>query len=628
MARVLGDRITLSLALMLVVGGSFYLWTAATTYPLSLASNLPNDYYNELAKALLHLHLAIAIAPPGLLHLPDPYEPSQNAPYQSLYHDLSLYHGKLYLDWGPAPVVVLLVPLQLVSLSASPSLTVALLAIVGLAFALGTLRVLLRHFDSLPLWMGTLAAAVLVCSTAIPFLLRRPAVYEEAIAGGFCFAMAGVYVAVRTIAKRDASCGALALMSLCFGLAAGSRPTLVALGLLLVPVYLVLRTTRPHKPLLLALAAPFGMCLLLLLAYNVVRFGNPLEVGQSYNLAGYNPRTVHLSSPSFIVPNLWYYLISPPRPTILFPFLVLAPPPFTYPLPNPAGFGAYGAPEITGGLLVMTPLLLFALALPWLLRRRRQLVEPVTSPLLIAAGAGLLVLLFLSYEFYGSTERYEVDFAGVFLLAALAGWFALSNGAPSWRRKAIRILGATLAVWGCFTGIAISFTGYYELLRAAHPGTWRSLEEATSPISTAIAAVAGHPVLARVEAPYLSQVSPVRLTTIGAGINSFSLPSGYSASLTIVSPDRRTAAVVANLQMGPALHKGAALSVLVHDASSAPHGFSVLHNGPARVPVELNRGLNRVVLTAAASAINPPNPTVTADNFLLVVSDLTLAAHY
>jgi hypothetical protein len=628
MAGVLGDRVTLSLALMLVIGAGFYLWTAATSYPFSLASNLTNDYYNELAKAFLHLHLAIAVAPPGLTHLPNPYEPSQNAGYQGPYHDLALYHGKLYLVWGPAPVVVLLVPLQLLGLSASPSLTVAVFAIVGLAFALATLRVLLRQFDSLPLWMGILAAATLVCSTTIPFLLRRPAVYEEAIAGGFCFAMAGVYIAVRAIARRSASFGALALMSLCFGLAAGSRPPLIALGLLLVPVYLVLRTKRNDKRLLLALAGPFGICVLLLLAYNVARFGNPLEVGQSYNLAGYNPRTVHLSSASFIVPNLWYYLISPPRPTILFPFLALAPPPFTYPLPTPAGFGAYGSPEITGGLLVMTPLLLFAFALPWLRRRRRQLVEPVAGPLLIAAGAGLLVLLFLSYEFYGSTERYEVDFAGVFLLAALAGWFALSSGAPSWRRKAIRILGAALAVWGCFTGIAISFTGYSELLRVEHPGTWTSLENATSPISTVIAEVAGRPVLARVEAPFLSRISPVRLTTIGAGINSFWFPVDSSADLTIVSPDRRVAAIVANLEIGPALRQGAALLLLIHDASSGLHEFRVLHNGRTRIPVQLNRGLNRVDLTPVATAINPPNPNVAGSNQLLIVSSMGLDPHY
>jgi hypothetical protein len=367
---------------------------------------------------------------------------------------------------------------------------------------------------------------------------------------------------------------------------------------------------------------------LLLLLYNVARFGNPLEVGQSYALSGVNPKTAHLSSAAFILPNLWYYGLSPPRPTILFPFLALGPPPSTYPLTYPAGYGLI--PEVTGGLLAMTPLLLFAFALPWLRRRSPQLVEPIASPLLIASVAGVLALLFLSYEFFGTTERYEADFAAVFLLTAIAGWFALSSGAPSWRRRAIRLLGAALAAWGCFTGIAISFAGYggNASLQATHPGTFRSLENATSPISTAIAAVVGHPVLARVEAPELSQVSPLSLTTIGAGIESFALVPGYPATLTIVSPDRRTAAIVANIEIGRTLGPGATLSLSIHDASSRLHEFRVLHNGVTRLPVELNRGLNRVTLTPGATAVNPPNPTLAADNVVLVVRSLTLAAHY
>jgi len=624
MVSVVDDRLTLSLALMLVIGAAFYLWTAATSFPLSLAGG-QTDYYDKLATAFLHLHLSIGTAPAGLVHLANPYDPSQNAPYQGTYHDLSLYHGRFYLDWGPAPVVVLLVPLHLVGLAASGSLMVGLFAIAGLAFALATLRVLLREFDALPLWMGILAAAVLVCSTTVPFLLRRPAVYEEAISAGFCFVMAGVYIAVRTIAQRRAPLGLLALMSLSFGLAAGSRPPLIATGLLLIPVYLTLRPTRPRGQLIGALAGPCGACLVLLLAYNYARFGNPLEVGQSYQLSGYDPKALHFGKLSYLLPNLWFYGISPPRPTILFPFLALTPPPLTYPLGYPVG---YAPSEVTGGLLTMTPLLLFAFALPWLRLRRPQSVQPLASPLLVAAGAGLLALLFLSIEFFNTTERYEADFAGVFLLAALAAWFALSTGAPGRRRKAVRILGAVFALLGCFTGVAISFTGYYGLLRAEHPGTWTTLENATSPISTAIAMLAGHPVLAEVQAPNLAQISPVRLTTLGAGIESFWLSAGTPAQLTIVSPDRREAVIFATMTPGAELRQGATLSVQVKDASREPHDYRIFNAGLQRIPIELNRGLNRLLLSPVATATNPPNPAVIASQQLLIVSSLTLAARY
>ena len=574
---------------------------------------------------MLHLHLSVGTAPAALAHLANPYDPSQNAPYQSSYHDLSLYHGRFYLDWGPAPVVVLLVPLHLLGVAASPSLTVALFGIAGLAFALGTLRVLFREIDGVPLWMGILAAAALVCSTTVPFLLRRPLVYEEALAGGFCFVMAGVYLAARTIARRRASLVLLVLMSLCFGLAAGSRPPLIAIGLLIVPVYLALRGTRPRRELLAALVGPFGACLALVLAYNVVRFGNPLEVGQSYQLSGFDSRHLHYGKLSYLPPNLWYYGISPPRLAILFPFLVLTPLPLTYPLGYPLG---YVQPEITGGLLVMTPILLFAFALPWLRRRRPHSIGPLASPLLIAGGAGLFALLFLSFEFFSPTERYETDFAGVFLLAAIAAWFALSTGTPGRRRRAVRILGTVLALWGCLTGVAISFNGYNNLLHTEHPGIWRTLENATSPVSTAMAMLAGRPILGGVEAPNATQVSPVTLTTFDAGIESFWLPAGTSAQLTIVSPNRRTAAIVANVGIGAALRSGATLSMQIKDASPDPHYFRVQGDGRVRFPVVLNRGLNRLRLTPVATATNLPNPAVTASQQLLIVSSLTLAGHY
>jgi hypothetical protein len=171
---ILSDQLTLSLALMFVIGAAFYLWTAATSDPLSLSGNHIalvqeiDDDYNQLATAFLHLHLSIGAAPAGLVHLANPYDPSQNGQWQtaSAYHDLSLYHGRFYLIWGPAPVLVLFVPLHVLDLAPSTGLTLALFGIAGLAFALATLRVLLREFDAVPLWMGILAAA---CSCA-----RRP----------------------------------------------------------------------------------------------------------------------------------------------------------------------------------------------------------------------------------------------------------------------------------------------------------------------------------------------------------------------------------------------------------------------------------------------------------------------
>jgi hypothetical protein len=308
---------------------------------------------------------------------------------------------------------------------------------------------------------------------------------------------------------------------------------------------------------------------------------------------------------------------------ILFPFLVLTPEPSTYPLSYPRVWSQ----EVTGGLLAMTPLLLFAFALPWLRRRRPQTVEPLGTAMLIAAGAAILVILFLSYEFFGSTERYEVDFAALLLFAALTAWFALSTYLPGWKRKAVRVLGALLALWGCLTGVAISFTGYENLLLREHPGTFKALQDATSPLSTAASILAGRPVLAAVEAPFVARISPIHLTSVGAGVESLWLPAGADARLAIVSPNRRRAAIVATMEPGAELRAGASLSLRVSDASRRPHEYQIGGAGVIRLPVELNRGLNRVRLTPVATATNPPNPAVPASEQLLIVPSLTIAGH-
>jgi hypothetical protein len=616
--------VSLALCLVFLLLATFYLWTAGTAYPLSLHSSEPNPY-NALTTAFLHLHLSVGRAPAGLLSLPEPYNPAQNAPFQSgayaSMHDLALYHGHLFLTWGPAPMLVL-IPAHLLGLAPSASATAAVFAIVGFGFALAILRVLLRALGDPPLWMCVLAAFTLGLSSAVAFVLRRPAVYEEAIGAGFCFAMAGIWLAVAALASGRATLRRLLLMSLCLGLAAGARPTLAFAAVVLVPVYLVLRATRTRRELLLALAVPVGTCFVLLLAYNLARFGNALEVGVKYQLAGYDSRTAHFADFSYILPGAWFYAIAPPRLGALFPFISLAPPPVSYPLSLPAHYSP--TPEITGGLLPMTPILIFLAALPWIRRRRPALLATLTTPLLLLAGAGLAALVFVSYEFFGSTERYEVDFSTLLLFGALAAWLALSCELRGRGRRAVRLGGALLAVWGCLTGTAISFVGYDNLLAINHPATWRKLENLGSPLSVAIAFVVGHPVLAKVTTPNLTETH-VDYGTLGVGDTSFWLSGSELAGITIVSPDSRRLALLADVKSGPELAPGASYGVEVSGPSIASYSRALPPGGGVvSLPLRVDSGVNRFTLTPLASAAKL-NPKAENPEQLLVVTRLSLA---
>jgi hypothetical protein len=622
------DRVSVALGVVFVLGAAFYLWTAGTSYPLVLNGSQA-DPYNLLATAFLHLHLSVGRPPAGLLRLAEPYNPVANSPFQvkpTDIHDFALYHGKLFLTWGPAPAIVLLVPLHLLGLEPSTSLTAAVFAIAGLGFALAALRVVLRQLGTTTLWMCALAALVLVLCSTMPFTLRRPEVYEDAIAGGFCFAMAGIWLSVSALADGRVSSRRLVLMSLCFGLAAGSRPTLALTALVLVPVYMSLRGTRPRRGLLLALAAPVGGCLLLLAVYNQIRFGSPLEIGTKYQLAGIDQHTAHFGALSYVLPGAWSYLIAPPRPSVLFPFLLLAPPPVSYPAALPANYEAF---ELTGGLLPMTPFLLFLAALPWLRRRRPALLGPLGVPLLVLAGAGAAIMVLLCYEFFATTERYEVDFATLLLLGALAAWLALSRDLRGARRRAVRIGGGLLAIWGCLTGLAISFTGYADLLAIEHPATWAKLESVTAPLSRAIAAVSGGPVLAEVNTAKVFHTAAASYS-LESPVRAFGLSVGEPAGLTIVSPDAREAALVVKAVPGISIAGGAepstaAAGLQVRGPGSASVTYTVPPGGQQlRIPVRLAGGINRLSLTSLGAPAGT-KPAVAVASEVLVIASLSLS---
>jgi hypothetical protein len=575
------ERVNLILGLVFLLVAVFYVWTAASSEGLSL-HDPSGDRYNLLASALLHFHLSIGPAPADLTRLADPYKPALNRTLIGSINDDVLYHGQLYFIWGPAPALVLLVPLHLLGFEPSASFTVSAYAIAGLGFVLATLRVIIRRIGDMPLWMCAIAGLALSLCSAIPFVLRTPGVSEDVLAGGYCFTMAGVWLATAALASRGASVTRLVLMSLCFGLAAGSRPALALGALVLIPVYLGLRPSRPRRSLALALGLPVAVCLALLLAYNQARFNQPFEIGSHYQLSGYDSQDAPLGRLSYALPGAWLYAITPPQLMVVFPFIAVSPPTVAYPT-------AIAPPEITGGLLPMTPIVVFVLALPWIWRRRPALLGALAVPLMVLAGVGVALMLVAAYEFFASTERYEVDFATLLVLGGLSAWLALSKGPPSARRRLLRVGGAVLVAWGCATGFATSFFGNGNLLSAEHPSTWRTLEDIGSPLSTAVAVVAGHPLLAATFGSVSSRTGDIE----------YVLDPGEQGDATIVSPGTRTATLKVKVELLPGTRYRLGIEGPGHAGSSYPVPAG---GGTVELPVQLGSGLNHLALYPLATS--------------------------
>jgi hypothetical protein len=610
-------------ALFLVAVLAFYFWTAASSGPVHFDKS-GSGYYGLIADALRHGDLALRIDPPqALLDLPNPYDPAANGQNQpgAQLHDLSLRDGHLYAYWGPTAAIVLFAPFQLIGIEIPQALAVALFGFLGFLFSALTLRFLTRRFlPGTPRWALAAGTVFLAFGNAVPFALRRPAVYEVAITCALCFAMLGLWLLVTGWFGERPSRRRLAAAGLAFGLTMVSRPNLGALAI--VPLILALVAWRraawpeglTRREAVVALAAPFLACGVLLAAYNVARFGSPLEFGQKYQLAGADPATLKNFDPAFIPSGLFLYLLAPPRPTALFPFLQLSSPP-TLPWAKPDGFDWV---EATGGALILAPLLLWILLLPVIGRR----LEPDLRRLLLAlVAAGAVVVFAMSFILAGTTQRYEVDFMALLSLPALMIWMVtLARTRPrTWRRRLAAGSGLIVLAWGSLAGLAISFTGYDNLLQANHPKLYLHLEDRFAPVSALETRIAGRAVIGTVSSPYGAGPGKTSWGSLGSGEGAgfYVSPAPAAATVTIAAPRAGTYHLRGGVGLGQGAVAGAQTVVSVGLAGKPARQIPLTASQSFDLPVKLEAGVSRIVWTAAASQSTSP--------VLAVVQGLTIA---
>ena len=423
---------------------TFSVWTAASAgHPFEWCG-VKADYYNLLTDGFLAGHLYLRLAPvPELLALPDPFDPVANARYR--VNDLSLYHGRFFLYFGPVPVLTLFLPWRVLTHSGMTESCAALIYVTaGYILSVLLLELLARRRMS---HFGAAAVCVLGFGGYGVILLRDPGVYGVAIAAGYCFFMAGAYCFARVMTAGNPQPWLAAAAGVWIGLTFGCRPQYVLAAVVLSAVMILGRRRET-----IWFAVPVALCGILALWYNFARFGNVFEFGTSYQLtARVSTRgiTLHLRN---IVPGLYYLLLCPPRLWDQFPYLVPR-----YVGPNPRLFV-----ENAVGLLVISPLAVAGLALPMWIRRCR------TDRLILVAlyGSALAVLLFISLTGY-AVGRYLLDFAPALLVVSMCGWLC-------WRRRGVAAVMIAGTLWTTAMGAALSL-GFNDILRDRNPRLFRRL---------------------------------------------------------------------------------------------------------------------------------------------------------
>ncbi len=621
------DPLRVSVGVLLAITLGFYAWTAATSTTIRFADGA-TDKYNRQTDAFLHGQLSLLEKPaPGLARLPESELGNDEilAPYfTSDLRDLSLYHGRFYLYWGPTPVLVAYLPWRLLGVGDLPEpLAVLLFAFAGLLLAVALLRAVVKRFlPSTPRWMLFVGVATLAFADVAPFLLRRPEIYEVAAAAGFCFLFATLLCALTATLRTRPSLALMTAASLCAGLAFAARPT-SAIGLLAVIggcVWLLRNGALEGRGARLrwALGAlgPFVLCVAGQLVYNALRFAGPLDFGQDYQLPVGKLVTNQLS---YLGPSLWYYLVLPAHLSFQFPFFFLGPPPrFPGNIPD-----IYVA-EKTGGILPDVPIVALLAAAPAWISIRRGAGSRALGVIVVALAAGAtVVMLAISFRFSGASQRYEIDFLPALLVAALLSWYALDGRWRPRRRRRARRLGVVataLAAISCAVGVAVSITGYYDPLRANHPATFASLESFFSPLPTIATQLLGRPVIAAVNDDPMQP--PQRLDRVSVEGSSFWLGT-TATTLQLVAPHDGTSELRALLLRGTRVPRTVPLTVTVTSAGGFAQARPVADQR-ASFPVRLARGLNDVTVAVAPQAALPLGPTDPAQAMLARVEGYRL----
>lgn len=398
-----------------------------------------NDNYQLLAEAFARGRVDLLVdPPPSLQSVKNPYDPSQRVAVKPKpLWDVAWYKGRYYSYFGPAPAVLALLPVKLVTGRPLPTnVGVVGFLVVAVVAALDLWRRLLDRWwpdhDELTVVAGGLA---LTLGTHLTWLAGRAKFYELAVSAGIAFLFLGLdlFVSARGAPRR------LALAGLAFGLMVASRANLV-LYLAIVAPAVWADARRGEWRRVGAFVAPLAAIAALMMAYNAARFGSPFEMGNRFQLTVADQRWNHLGQPSTLVPGLFSYLAQPMAIDLRFPFVHLVP---TEELPTWTPQYQYRLPIL--GVLWLPVL--------WPLVAVRRLELPPAVKRAVFAGLGAVAaILLVDIGLAGVAMRYTLDVVPMLTLGAVicgaqaVAWFQARGAGEVAARGFAALVGVTVAI--------------------------------------------------------------------------------------------------------------------------------------------------------------------------------------
>ena len=251
--------------------------------------------YEELSTALINGHLYIdhGDISQDLLNMENPYDyDARNANNIDFSWDHAFYNNHYYMYFGVVPCLLLFVPFELLTGHSLFTLhaTMFLVAIMALGMFF-LFRLIVKTYSknmTVGMYYSILIGLIAISSW---FIIRSPALYCTAISAGVCFAVWGFYFIFKSLVLGNPNEKSfwinLIIGSVFTALVFGCRPTIGLFCITYIPIWIMFLRNNDYKTTIKAFTCflvPFiiiGACLAL---YNYVRFGNPMEFGQSYQL--------------------------------------------------------------------------------------------------------------------------------------------------------------------------------------------------------------------------------------------------------------------------------------------------------------------------------------------------------
>lgn len=454
------------------------------------------DYYGLLAQAFQHGQTSLLVEPsPELLALENPYDFEQRQGIEYLW-DISLYDGKYYLYWGPVPAVLGAIFSALTSKPVTDIGLVFVFVILSVLFSWLLVRTLKTEFNY-PGWLYWSTVLVLAFNIPLIWLLTRPKYYEVSAAGGQAFMMAGFFFLLLAFRADRPKKIFLFCAALAFALAGGSRinllPSVIFLAAwMLWQIYLAYeKRITQSVPAWLTVIIPLAAFAILMAWYNHDRFGSVFEFGHRYQLTGAS-LTVAFNdtlSPGYILPNLFNYFFRPPVVEAEFPFITIA---WLQQDQYPGFFappdGYYGTDPVAG-LLLIVPLVGFAVLCVaralWLGLNGDIKFSPsgFAGRFASAVLGSCLIQMAVLLLFLTSAMRYLADITPAFIVLSMI--FVGSHGSTfavnPFQRRVTALFFVFVSVISVAAGLFIAVTGegnnflnqnpqiYYRLLELFTP---------------------------------------------------------------------------------------------------------------------------------------------------------------